>query len=207
MKINGTLENQVKSQQPSKLQEARTGDVKTSDVKTIESKTSLHSKAELLPEDRFENYNKKGMTQAIASRSTSPISDFDKGTAATTTVFVSRQVYDQIAYATTYGDVKWQEMGVDDNKRWIVINGQRFETEHSPEEKALRKKLANTSLVNLLNQSDRDKKDTKKGQDNGPGMPRGNIEALKSNREVMSLLGRIFNASSDEAILSHLSSL
>lgn len=43
-----------------------------------------------------------------------------------------------------------------------------------------------------------------KGKDNGIAKPRGNIEALENNEEVMKLLGKIFNSSTSEGILGRL---
>lgn len=59
---------------------------------------------------------------------------FDKGTAAEINVKVNRSAFDRIVNETTYGETKWEELGVDNNKRWVVVNGQRFEVEHSVEE-------------------------------------------------------------------------
>lgn len=124
----------------------------------------------------------------------------DKGTASNTTVFVNREAYDQILSTTTFGEKKWEEMGVDDEKRWVVINGQRFECEHSAEEKALRKRLKKT-LVDYLIEEDKKKLDKK---DNGTNKPKGNIEALTQNKEVMNLLGKIFNVGTNDEILRKL---
>lgn len=135
-----------------------------------------------------QNINLKGFTM-------------DKGTAAHTTVFVNRSAYDQILSATTFGNQKWEEMGVDDEKRWVVINGQRFECEHTQEEKALRKRLQKT-LLDYFIEADQ-KKAAKKN--NGNDKPKGNIEALINNKEVMALLGGIFHVGTADEILKKIS--
>lgn len=89
----------------------------------------------------------------------------------------------------------------DDNKRWVVVNGQRFEVEHSAHEKAIRRNASRT-LIDYIIESEEKMKD--KGKDNGIGKPRGNIESLKNNQKVMNLLGKIFNENTLEGILSKL---
>ncbi|MFV0517445.1 MAG: hypothetical protein ACK5MV_08610 [Aminipila sp.] len=124
----------------------------------------------------------------------------DKGTAKGTTVSINRNAYDKILSATTYGEPKWEEMGIDNEKRWVVINGQRFECELSPEEKAQRNKAQKT-LIDYLFEKDEKKEKLKI---NGDNKPKGNIEALTNNGEVMNLLGRVFNTSDTDSILSKL---
>lgn len=125
---------------------------------------------------------------------------FDKGTGAQTTVHVSRSVFDKILNETTHGETKREECGVDDNKRWVVVNGQRFEVEHSAQEKAMRKNASKTFLDYIMESEER-MREQNKGKDNGVGKPRGNIEALENNKEVMKLLGKIFNSTTSEGIL------
>lgn len=146
-------------------------------------------------------YNKNGLSVSQASQSYPIKSAIDKGTAAHTTVYVNRNSYDKILNATTFGEPKWEEMGCDGEKRWVVVNGQRFECPLSKEEKELRKRLQQ-SIIDILDESD---KKRSKGKDNGPFKPKGNIEALKSNEKVMDLLGRIFNANTFDEILNKLS--
>lgn len=144
--------------------------------------------------DRLELYNNKILSGGFA---------VDKGTAAHTTVQVSRSAFDKILNATTNGETKWEECGVDDNKRWVVVNGQRFEVEHSAAEKARRKNASKTFLDYII-ESDERMREQNKSKDNGIGKPRGNIEALKNNEEVMKLLGKIFNSDTSEGILGEL---
>ncbi|MED4404121.1 hypothetical protein [Metabacillus fastidiosus] len=71
----------------------------------------------------------------------------DKGTAAHTTLYVDYSTFRQIAnYTTNNPDCEWDEMGIDHEKRWIVVNGQRFESPLSEEEKRTMKKGQMTLL-------------------------------------------------------------
>lgn len=127
----------------------------------------------------------------------------DKGTAAHTTVQVSRSAFDKIMNATTYGETKWEECGNDGNKRWVVVNGQRFEVPLSAAEKAKMKNAQKTILDYILESKEKIKAENKV-KNNGVNKPSGNIEALKNNKEVVELLGTIFNASTFEGILKNL---
>lgn len=128
----------------------------------------------------------------------------DKGTASHTTISINRQAFDKILNETTYGETKWEECGVDNNKRWVVVNGQRFEVEHSAEEKA-RIKNASKTLIDYILESEENIKEKEEFNNNGIGKPKGNIEALQNNQEVMNLLGKIFNSSDEKEILGSLS--
>lgn len=154
-------------------------------------------------ENVIENYNEQRKSIPVNQSNIIASTDFmiDKGTASHTTVFINRSAYDQILNVTTFGDKKWEEMGVDDDKRWVVVNGQRFECEHTPEEKALRKRLQKT-LVDYMIEADQKKADKKY---NGKDKPKGNIEALTNNKEVMGLLGEIFHVGTPEEILKKIS--
>lgn len=78
----------------------------------------------------------------------------DKGTAAHTTLYVDQGTFNQIMnYSTNNPDAEWDELGIDDEKRWIVINGQRFEYPLSKEEKEARKRL-NKGLIEILDELD-----------------------------------------------------
>lgn len=60
----------------------------------------------------------------------------DRGTAAHTTIYVDKATIDQIlSYSIDNPEYKWEEMGFDDEKEWVVINGQRFERPRTKEEK------------------------------------------------------------------------
>ena len=147
------------------------------------------------PNNKLDLYTKKITPNRLS---------LDKGTASHTTVFVNRQAFDKILNETTYGETKWEEFGVSNNKRWVVVNGQRFEVEQSAEEKA-RIKNATKTLVDYILESEENIKEKEKYKDNGIGKPKGNIEALEDNQEVMNLLGKIFNSSNTEEILGSLS--
>lgn len=82
----------------------------------------------------------------------------DKGTAANTTLYVNRSTFNQIAsYTTNNPDCKWDELGVDGEKRWVVVNGQRFECPLSKEEKEARKRLEECNLIAILAKADKEK--------------------------------------------------
>lgn len=104
---------------------------------------------------------------------------------------------------TTYGETKWEELGVDNNKRWVVVNGQRFEVEHSAEEKARRKNAAKT-LVDYMIESEEKMKEQNKFKAKKTDKLSSNIETLKNNEELMNLLGNIFGLTSSEEILKAL---
>lgn len=112
---------------------------------TINMSVNSNKKDEFIKSDYsnngFDLYNNKILPSGTP---------FDKGTGAETTVHVSRSAFDKILNETTYGKTKWEEFGVDDNKRWVVVNGQRFEVEHSAEEKARRKNASKTLLDYII---------------------------------------------------------
>lgn len=61
---------------------------------------------------------------------------FDKGTAAKTTVEVDKGTYNEIIdYSMNNKDYKWDEVGCDGTKKWVVIDGQRFDYSLSKDEK------------------------------------------------------------------------
>lgn len=75
----------------------------------------------------------------------------DIGTASNTTIYVDKNSYDTILSESTFGTgAKWSEMGFDDDKTWVVINGQRFEYERSQEEKSARKRAQEAASKNLI---------------------------------------------------------
>lgn len=175
--------------------------IKTSRVNKAQSKninTNSNKRDEFIKSD----YSNSGF-DLYSNKVSSVGGSFDKGTAIETTVHVSRSAFDKILNETTHGETKWEECGVDNNKRWVVVNGQRFEVEHSPAEKA-RLKNAQKTFLDYIIESDERMREKNKGKDNGVDKPRGNIEALKNNEEVMKLLGRIFNSTSSEGIFGSL---
>ncbi|WP_253197643.1 hypothetical protein [Clostridium algidicarnis] len=77
----------------------------------------------------------------------------DKGTATHTTLYMDRASFNQIVnYTTNSPECKWQELGIDDEKRWVVVNGQRFECPLNKEEKELRRRLRK-GLVEMLDEA------------------------------------------------------
>lgn len=81
----------------------------------------------------------------------------DKGTAIGTTINVDRNtIFNIINYAVSNTETSgFEEMGMDDNKRWVVINGQRFECELTPEEKELiRKAKERNNLFAYINEAE-----------------------------------------------------
>lgn len=149
-----------------------------------------------------DNYTKTGQLKPLSKGALPSVSTVDKGTAIASTVKINRGAFDEIVSATTYGKTKWEELGVDDDKRWVVVNGQRFEVPHSPEEKAQRERSKRLSLVDLLNQKPTT---PTKLKTNGDEKPEGNLEALKSNKPVINLLHSVFNTKTEADLFSILS--
>lgn len=85
----------------------------------------------------------------------------DKGTAAHTTLYVDRGSFNQIMnYTTNNPKCQWEELGIDDEKRWIVVNGQRFESPLSEEEKEIRKRLRR-GFLEILDEADKEREKQK----------------------------------------------
>lgn len=126
----------------------------------------------------------------------------DKGTAANTTLYVDYSTYNKILnYTTNNPECQWSEMGVDDEKRWVVVNGQRFECPLSDEEKAARKRARRTLLDYMEEyRLQKEKTTPKQKEDNkieidftgksNASMSGGNpkIENLLGNEIVMKML-------------------
>lgn len=169
--------------------------------KNNENKVNGKISKENSPWDHYEVYTKKGqVTVPKVLRPSDPLS-VDKGTAIETTVNVTRKAFDAIVSATTYGEgVQWEELGVDENKRWVVINGQRFECEHSPEEKAARKR-AQMTLMDYLEEVEKNKNEKK-----DPKKDPGNLDALKNNKTVMDLIKSISGMTTEDGAIEWLQS-
>lgn len=150
----------------------------------------------------IDNYTKSAQLKPLSKGTLPSVITIDKGTAIASTVHINRSTFDEIVSATTYGKTKWEELGVDDDKRWVVVNGQRFEVPHSPEEKAQRERSKRLSLVELLNQNSTE---PTRPKTNGLEKPNGNIEALKNNKPVMNFLSSLFNTTSEADLFSILS--
>ncbi|MFD1928836.1 hypothetical protein ACFSFY_12415 [Sporosarcina siberiensis] len=136
----------------------------------------------------------------------------DKGTAANTTLFVDNATFQKIAtYSTNHPDTKWSEIGVDEDKRWIVINGQRFESPISEEEKAMSKRAQMTLMDHLQEYEDRIEETKPKEQvtldfltDNANAKANGNpkIHNLLQNEPVMDMLKNISKGSKGKISVS-----
>lgn len=85
----------------------------------------------------------------------------DKGTVAHTTLYVDRGSFEKILnYSTNNPECQWEEMGIDDEKRWVVINGQRFECPLSEEEKEARRRLRK-GIIEILTEADKEREKRK----------------------------------------------
>lgn len=94
--------------------------------------------------------SKRDMVE-ISNAAAAMSGSLDKGTAAHTTLYVDQSTFQQIAnYTTNNPECKWSEIGVDGEKRWIVINGQRFESPLSEAEKERRKERMKDSSMTLV---------------------------------------------------------
>ncbi|APH17208.1 hypothetical protein NPD5_3113 [Clostridium sporogenes] len=81
----------------------------------------------------------------------------DKGTAANTTVYVNYATFRQIvSYTANNEECPWSELGIDGEKRWVVVNGQRFECPLSEEEKEAFKR-ASLTLMDVLEEYEKAK--------------------------------------------------
>lgn len=81
----------------------------------------------------------------------------DKGTAANTTVYVNYSTFRQIvSYTANNEECPWSELGIDGEKRWVVVNGQRFECPLSEEEKEAFKR-ASLTLMDVLEEYEKAK--------------------------------------------------
>ncbi|KEI01375.1 hypothetical protein [Clostridium botulinum] len=96
----------------------------------------------------------------------SPIDGFgvDKGTAANTTIYVNKSTYNQILnYSTNNPNCHWDEMGFDEEKRWVVVNGQRFEYPLSKEEKeAIQRMKDKCNIFKVFEEEDKKRDKYKK---------------------------------------------
>lgn len=143
----------------------------------------------------------------------------DKGTAAHTTLYVDRASFNQIVnYTTNSPECKWEELGVDDEKRWVVVNGQRFECPLSKEEKELRRRLRK-GLIEILDEADKEREKHKPKSEkynsvkisldqnnkikvDGDANLQSNdkIKNLMSNDKVMKMLTDIMNLNGGQGI-------
>ena len=115
----------------------------------------------------FQNvkYTQTSTDQVNLSKRTRGIGSLslDKGTAANTTLYVDKNTFNNIvSYSTNNDDCKWDELGVDGEKRWVVINGQRFECPLSKEEKEAYKNDSKTILDYIIEaEQEKEEKESK----------------------------------------------
>ncbi|MCZ8542314.1 hypothetical protein [Psychrobacillus psychrodurans] len=94
--------------------------------------------------------SKKEMVE-ISNTAIAMTGSLDKGTAAQTTLYVDHSTFQQIAnYTTNNSECQWSEIGVDGEKRWIVVNGQRFESPLSEAEKERRQERLEEPSMTLI---------------------------------------------------------
>lgn len=116
------------------------------DIKQYEALTSSNNISNKLNTTTAYKNSKKD-TLELSSMSRPMLGAIDKGTAAETTLYVNYATFQNIAnYTTNNPECQWEEMGIDDEKRWIVVNGQRFECPLTKEEKELRRRMRFTLL-------------------------------------------------------------
>ena len=121
--------------------------------KNDQSSAKINSQNVKYTQTSTDHINLSKRTRGIGSLS------LDKGTAANTTLYVDKNTFNNIAsYSTNNANCQWDELGVDGEKRWVVINGQRFECPLSKEEKEAYKTPLKQCLTTLLKQNKRKKK-------------------------------------------------
>lgn len=89
----------------------------------------------------------------------------DIGTAADTTVKIDKGTFNQVMdYSMKNPANKWDEIGCDGTKKWVVIDGQRFDYSLSKDEKEAFKKRWKTSCE-AYNKTETDKDKSKSNTD------------------------------------------
>lgn len=109
------------------------------------------STARPVAKDRFE-------PSPRAAQAMSNMMVIDKGTASATTLYVDQKTMNNLMSDALLGGGPWEECGKDENKQWIVINGQRFERPLSPQEKAERR-AAQKTLIDYMEEEEAKRKD------------------------------------------------
>ena len=147
------------------------------------------------------NHEKDTAELSNTSKIMANILSMDKGTSSHTTLYVDNATFQKIAtYTTNHPETQWTELGKDSEKRWIVVNGQRFESPLSEEEKAIMKRGEMTLLDYLQEAEDYEEEKsqiekvtldfaTKNDLTNSSNDPK--INALPQNEEVMEMLKNI----------------
>lgn len=151
-------------------------------VNTMYHNTKESNGNKSLPIDTVEITNKNNNIKNI-------LSSADKGIAAHTTLYVDKSTFDRIAdYTTNNSDCQWDEIGIDHEKRWIVINGQRFETPLSEEEKAAAKGSQMTFLDHLKEYEKRKEETPSKDKVEFDFTNKENPSSNKEHPKIISLL-------------------
>jgi len=87
--------------------------------------------------------------KAAAAASTGFV--IDRGTAAHTTIYLDKASFNAVMQISTFNEAfSWEEMGGDEEMRWVVIDGQRFECPRSREEIAMAKRMRELSEKTLF---------------------------------------------------------
>jgi len=172
------------------------------DELTVATKTVSKSKNPIQNKDQ----QKDTVELSNTSRTMGNMLSMDKGTASHTTLYVDNSTFQSIAtYTTFHPETKWTELGKDGDKRWIVVNGQRFESPLSEEEKALMKRAGMTLLDYMKEVEEHKEKVTldfasKDGITNSSNDPK--INGLLQNEKVLKMLRNISKATKGKISIS-----
>lgn len=167
--------------------------------KNDQSSAKINSQNVKYTQTSTDHINLSKRTRGIGSLS------LDKGTAANTTLYVDKNTFNNIvSYSTNNANCQWDELGVDGEKRWVVINGQRFEYPLSKEEKEAYKNASKTMLDYIIEaEQEKEEKESKEKNktdisvnSNGEINLSGNsqtfesskIKNLLNNEKVMTML-------------------
>ena len=163
--------------------------------------------------NELKSHPKEVIELSTTNKRISSMLSMDKGTAANTTLYVDNTTFQKIAtYSTNHPDTKWSELGSDETKRWIVINGQRFESPKSEEEKALAKRAQMTLMDHLQEYEDLKEETKPKKQvtlnflldDAGAHTnEHPKIKNLVQNEQVMEMLKNISKGSNGKIAVSY----
>lgn len=188
-------------------------------VQEISNRIPYHHLADTMKDPSKSQYSIEKNTSSIDTVEQSNISKtmasmltFDKGTASNTTIHVNNATFQKIAsYSTYHPDTRWSELGVDENKRWVVINGQRFESEKSEEEKAMAKRMQMTLIDHIQEHEDLQKEASLKEKvtlnflndhEAARAHQHPKIKNLLQNEKVMDMLKNISKASKGQIEIS-----
>lgn len=175
---------------------------------TATTKTAYKSKNPI----QNKNQQKDTVELSNTSRTMRNMLSMDIGTASHTTLYVDYSTFQSIAtYTTNHPETQWTELGKDGEKRWIVVNGQRFESPLSEEEKAMMKR-AEMTLLDFLQESEEHEEKTapkekvtldfatKNGITDSSNDPK--INSLLQNEEVMEILKNISKSTKGKISIS-----